>query len=289
MVHLIHYDRKTGALHVWPYVFAQDAEETLKVLPGDLKYVVRNVQDLVTAELPTLVLKEIYILATGKELRWKNRIQSAKKVYTAMSKLTREEVKNAKAKAPAVAPSPEEAKTVVAAENETAEQKAERERLAAEAKAEKDRKAEEKRLAAEQKKQQREENARKRKEDAENRKKKREEAKAARLAAKANGPTDCPHNAVIKVIKEAKDFPQFKGNRALIVAQLKDGQTVGEFVKLAAKAAPGGGVGDVRIYLEKGMIELVKPEPTTPATQDPAATSTEGAPAEQPAEPVAVE
>lgn len=261
MVHLIHYDKKLDVLHLWPYVFRSDALETLKVLPGDLKYVVRNEQELLTADLPPLVLKEIYFLATGKELRWKSKSKSTKKVYTAMSKLTREEASKARKSAPVVAPTAAQVAGVVAAENETAEQKAERERVEAELKAAADQKKKDKEEAAAKKKAEKEENARLRKADAEARKKAREDAKAARAAAKSNGPVDCPHDATIKVLKPREEWPKFSGNRALIAAVLEDGQTVGQFVKLAAKAAPGGGVGDVRIYLDKGMIELVKAEP----------------------------
>ena len=290
MVYLIYHDKRTDVTHCWRYVFDTEAQATSNALPEGLKYVLRNVEDLHRARIAPLVLKNLFEQATGKELRWKNRYQAEKKVYSAMAKLTKAEVKTAQAAVAPLSPNPDSVATAVAKENETAEEKAAREQREAEAaeakrlelEAKEKAKADKAAKAEEKKKERAEAKARRDAANAE-RKARRDAEKAARASARLNGPVDVPHSAKIKFLKERSEFPTFKGNREKIVAELQDGQTVGEFIKAAAKAVPGAGVADVRIYLEKGMIQLEKaPEaPAAPATTE-SAPAAEAPAVEQP-------
>lgn len=169
----------------------------------------------------------------------------------------------AKAEAAAKVKADEAAKAKGEAETKA---KAEAEAKAGEAKAAKE-KADAEKAA---KKKEREEKAARKKADTDARKARKAEEKAQRAVNRSSVTAD---NRVIKLVPGAV-APQFKGNRATIFAQLKEGDTVSQFCEKVKTAGLTGGMGDISIYLFKGYITL------EPAAAVPSAEPTSETPAE---------
>ncbi len=82
-------------------------------------------------------------------------------------------------------------------------------------------------------------------------------ATTAKPTTKAVAGSADPYKLYVMRFTAKAHAPQsFRGHRANIWSVLKDGMTVGEFIK-AAKPVKGG-IGDVRIYLAKGLVTLEK-------------------------------